>query len=82
MDQYIAAIDQGTTGTRCMLFDHDGGVVAWHYREHEQIFPQPGWVEHDALEIWHKTTEVIAGALAKASLSAENIAASGHHQPA
>ena len=77
MSQYIAAIDQGTTGTRCMLFDHDGGVVSWHYREHEQIFPQPGWVEHDALEIWHKTTEVIAGALAKASLTAKDIAALG-----
>jgi glycerol kinase len=77
MAQYIAAVDQGTTGTRCMVFDHGGRVVAFHYREHEQIFPQPGWVEHDPLEIWHKAAEVISGALDKAAIHPHDIAALG-----
>jgi glycerol kinase len=74
---YIAAIDQGTTSTRCMIFDHDGGVVARAQKEHTQIFPRPGWVEHDPEEIWTRTREVIAGALATADLSAAQIAAVG-----
>src|ERR1700680_3953314 len=52
MAKYAAAIDQGTTSTRFMVFDHSGKVVSVDQKEHEQIFPKPGWVEHDALEIW------------------------------
>jgi len=77
MPPYIAAIDQGTTGTRCMLFNHSGQPVAFHYKEHEQIFPQPGWVEHDPLEIWHAVQEVMHGALNRAGISAGEIAALG-----
>jgi len=62
---YVAAIDQGTTGTRCMLFDRQGHVRAAEYVEHEQIYPQPGWVEHDALEIWDNTRHVVAAALSQ-----------------
>jgi glycerol kinase len=77
MTSYIAAIDQGTTSTRAMIFDHSGRVVASDQKEHEQIFPQAGWVEHDAEEIWGNTREVTAGALAKADLHAGDIAAVG-----
>jgi glycerol kinase len=77
MSQYIAAIDQGTTSTRCILFDHAGRAIAMAQKEHRQFYPQPGWVEHDPLEIWQTTREVIAGALAKAGLEAKNIAAVG-----
>ena len=55
MPQYVAAIDSGTTSTRCMLFDHAGSVVASDQREHEQIFPRSGWVEHNPAEIWQRT---------------------------
>ena len=51
MSKYIAAIDQGTTSTRCMIFNHKGEPVGVHQMEHEQIYPKPGWVEHDPLEI-------------------------------
>jgi len=74
---YIAAIDQGTTSTRCMIFDHSGHVVAVDQKEHEQIFPKAGWVEHDAIEIWNNTRSVVAGALAKADLSPSDFAAVG-----
>jgi glycerol kinase len=77
MSQYIAAIDHGTTSTRCMVFDHDGHVVSVDQREHQQHLPQAGWVEHDALEVWAKTREVAAGALAKADLTPGDIAAVG-----
>ncbi|MGA9310703.1 MAG: glycerol kinase GlpK [Pseudonocardiaceae bacterium] len=77
MSQYVAAIDQGTTSTRCMVFDHDGRVVSADQREHRQHYPQAGWVEHDPLEIWTNTREVVAGALAKAELTAADIAAVG-----
>lgn len=59
MTQLIAAIDQGTTSTRCMLFDKNGNVAGVAQKEHEQIYPQPGWVEHDPLEIWQRTQEVV-----------------------
>jgi glycerol kinase len=59
MPKYIAAIDQGTTSTRCILFDHSGNIVASDQKEHQQIYPKPGWVEHDALEIWGNTQEVV-----------------------
>ena len=82
MSKFIASIDQGTTSTRCMLFDHQGKVVSIAQKEHRQIYPQPGWVEHDPLEIWQRTQEVIRQALADASLasgasSAKEIAAIG-----
>ena len=77
MSQYVAAIDQGTTSTRCMIFDHDGRVVSVDQREHRQILPRVGWVEHDATEIWANTRQVTAGALAKADLTAADIAAVG-----
>lgn len=77
MSSYIAAIDQGTTSTRCMIFDHAGRVVAVDQKEHQQIYPQPGWVEHDPIEIWASTQAVIAGALAKSGLAAKDLAAVG-----
>jgi glycerol kinase len=77
MPPIIAAIDQGTTGSRCMLFGHEGLPLAMHYKEHEQIFPQPGWVEHDPLEIWHAVQEVLHGALGKAGVSANQVVALG-----
>jgi glycerol kinase len=77
MAQYAAALDQGTTSTRCMIFDHGGQVVAVEQLEHEQIYPQAGWVEHDANEIWQRTREVMDGALTKSQASASDIAALG-----
>jgi glycerol kinase len=77
MSKYVAAIDQGTTSTRCMVFDHDGQVVSADQREHRQYFIRAGWVEHDPREIWANTREVVAGALARAGLTARDIAAVG-----
>ncbi|MCZ4102120.1 glycerol kinase GlpK [Streptomyces sp. SID13666] len=74
---YVAAIDQGTTSSRCIVFDTDGSIVAVDQREHRQIFPRPGWVEHDATEIWSKVQAVVAGALAKAGLRADQLSALG-----
>jgi len=77
MAQYVGALDQGTTSTRFMIFDHSGQVVAIHQKEHEQIFPKPGWVEHDPAEIWTRCQEVITGALDKAKIKATDLAAVG-----
>ena len=77
MAKYVVAVDQGTTSTRCMIFDHSGGVVSLDQKEHQQIYPKPGWVEHDATEIWIRTQEVISGALSKASVNVNDIAAVG-----
>ena len=77
MTKYIASIDQGTTSTRCMIFNHQGEPVGSHQLEHEQIFPRPGWVEHDPLEIWRNTTVVIQEALLKTGATAMDIAAVG-----
>jgi glycerol kinase len=77
MSRFIGAIDQGTTSTRFIIFDADGGIVATAQREHAQIYPQPGWVEHDALEIMRNTDAVIAAALQSAALSGSDIAAVG-----
>jgi glycerol kinase len=74
---YILAIDQGTTSTRAMIFDHSGEVVAVDQVEHEQVFPKAGWVEHDPIEIWENTRKVIGGALSKANLNSKNIEAVG-----
>ncbi|WP_030018107.1 glycerol kinase GlpK [Streptomyces monomycini] len=76
-ERYVAAIDQGTTSSRCIIFNQDGATVAVDQREHRQIFPKPGWVEHDAEEIWAKVQAVVAGALAKAGLRADQLAALG-----
>jgi glycerol kinase len=75
MAQYAAAVDQGTTSTRFMVFDHGGQVVSIDQKEHEQIYPKPGWVEHDPMEIWQRTQEVIRAGLDK--IKAEDIAAVG-----
>ncbi len=77
MQQYVAAIDQGTTGTRCMVFDHQGLDIGKSYQEHEQIFPQPGWVEHDPLEIWQAVCQVVKDALEHAGIGAEDLVALG-----
>jgi glycerol kinase len=77
MPKYVAAIDQGTTSTRCILFDHGGNIIAVDQKEHQQIYPKPGWVEHDALEIWENTQEVTRGALKKANASSTDVAAIG-----
>ena len=77
MKSYIGAIDQGTTSTRFMVFDKAARVVAVAQKEHEQIFPQPGWVEHDALEIIRRTEEVISEALEQRGLRPSDLAAIG-----
>jgi glycerol kinase len=77
MAKYAAAIDQGTTSTRCMVFDHSGQVFAFDQKEHEQIYPKPGWVEHNPMEIWLRTQEVIQGALRKGNINPKDIAAVG-----
>ena len=74
---FVGALDQGTTSTRFMIFNHAGQVVAIDQLEHEQIFPKPGWVEHDPMEIWARSQDVIKGALKKANLKAEDLAAVG-----
>ena len=76
-DTYIGAIDQGTTGTRFMVFDHSGQVVANAYEGHEQIYPEPGWVEHDPVEIWENTQEVVKRGLRDATLEATQLEALG-----
>jgi glycerol kinase len=65
LDSYVAAIDQGTSSTRCMIFDRAGGVVASEQQEHRQLYPRPGWVEHDPEEIWQRTQAVVAAAVDK-----------------
>ncbi|GAB4467410.1 MAG: glycerol kinase GlpK [Anaerolineae bacterium] len=77
MAKYAAAVDQGTTSTRFMIFNHSGEVVGIHQLEHEQIYPQAGWVEHDPLEIWERTKEVIKGAMEKAGIKPEELVAIG-----
>src|SRR6266511_1024514 len=77
MAKYAAALDQGTTSTRCMIFDHAGRVVSVAQREHEQIYPKPGWVEHDPKEIWARAQDVMEEALNAAGASAGDIAGLG-----
>ena len=77
MPDYIGAIDQGTTSTRFMVFDRAGRIAASAQKEHEQIYPQPGWVEHDPDEIWFRTQQVIAEAMAQAGLRPRDLAAIG-----
>ncbi|MDI7277129.1 MAG: glycerol kinase GlpK [Anaerolineae bacterium] len=75
--RYVAAVDQGTTSTRFMIFDQAGQVAGAHQLEHAQIYPQAGWVEHDPLEIWRRTEEVIRGALDLSGVRAQELAAIG-----
>ncbi|HST49702.1 glycerol kinase GlpK [Jatrophihabitans sp.] len=77
MADFVAAIDQGTTSTRCMIFDHGGTERARHQLEHAQILPRPGWVEHDPVEIWQRSRDVLDAALTGAGLGAGDIAALG-----
>jgi glycerol kinase len=77
MPDYVAAIDQGTTSTRCILFDHDGRIVASDQKEHRQLFPRAGWVEHDATEIWANTRDVVARTIARADAKPGDLAAFG-----
>jgi glycerol kinase len=75
--QYAGAIDQGTTSTRFMIFDHGGNVVSISQKEHEQIYPKPGWVEHDPAEVWARTQEVVAEAMKSAGASKDDLAGIG-----
>ncbi|MEU8350330.1 glycerol kinase GlpK, partial [Streptomyces sp. NPDC048845] len=74
---FIAAIDQGTTSSRCIVFDTDGRIVSVDQKEHEQIFPKPGWVEHDAAEIWTNVQQVVDGAVEKAGITSADVKAIG-----
>ena len=77
MSEYIVAIDQGTTSTRAIVFDHSGSIVSSGQKEHEQIFPRAGWVEHDPAEIWDNTREVIGQALSRADITRHDVVAVG-----
>ncbi len=77
MANYVGALDQGTTSNRFIIFDHSGRIVGLDQKEHEQIFPKPGWVEHNPVEIWQNTRDVIRGALANAELAGSDLAAVG-----
>jgi glycerol kinase len=77
MADYIVAIDQGTTSTRAIVFDHSGSIVSTGQLEHDQIFPKPGWVEHDPKQIWDNTREVIGQALSKADITRHDVKAVG-----
>ena len=77
MAEFVGAVDQGTTSTRFMIFDHDGREVARHQLEHQQILPRAGWVEHDPVEIWERTRTVITAGLQAARLSARDLVALG-----
>jgi glycerol kinase len=77
MSRFVAALDQATTSTRFMVFDHDGRVVAVDQASHDQLYPRPGWVEHDPVQIWRRARKVIHGALAKADLRVDDLAAVG-----
>ena len=77
MREYIGTIDQGTSSTRFMVFDSQGACVTMAQKEHAQICPKPGWVEHNAVEIWHNTLEVVRTALSKAGLTQHDLVAIG-----
>jgi glycerol kinase len=77
MSNYVGAIDQGTTSTRFIVFDHSGRIASVAQKEHEQIYPQAGWVEHDPEEIWRRTQEVIADAMAQKGFRPKDLAAIG-----
>ena len=77
MARFVIALDQGTTSSRCMVFDHQGQVVSVAQQEHEQIYPEPGWVEHDAAEIWRKSQAVIEAAVRDGGVALADVAAIG-----
>src|SRR5882757_929643 len=77
MADFVGAVDQGTTSSRFMIFDHDGNEVAKHQLEHTQYLPRPGWVEHDPVEIWERTNVAIQNAVRTAGISATDLAALG-----
>src|SRR4051812_33721599 len=77
MADFVGAVDQGTTSTRFMIFDHGGNEVGRHQLEHEQILPRAGWVEHNPLEIWERTSAVIGTALNSTNLNSSDLAALG-----
>jgi glycerol kinase len=76
-ERYVAAIDQGTASSRCMVFDHSARIVSISQKEHQHLFPRPGWVEHDPEEIWRNVEEVVQDALDKAQLTPSNLVALG-----
>ncbi|MCL2465473.1 MAG: FGGY family carbohydrate kinase, partial [Micrococcales bacterium] len=76
-EKFILAIDSGTTSSRAIVFNHSGRIVGSHQLEHEQIFPRAGWVEHDPIEIWTRTVQVITGALNAAGVTKDDIVAIG-----
>src|SRR5215204_4154733 len=77
MSQYILALDQGTTSSRSIVFNHAGEIISVAQKEFTQVFPQPGWVEHDPMEIWSSQVTVATEAIVKAGLSPKDIAALG-----
>ena len=77
MEKYVGAVDLGTTSNRFIIFDHDGRIVGLAQKEHEQIFPEPGWVEHNPMEIWNNTQDVIREALEKTAVNGRDRAAIG-----
>ena len=74
MADYVIAIDQGTTSSRAIIFDRSGSIVSVGQKEHEQIMPHAGWVEHDATDIWQNVQEVIGSALGRADITRHDIA--------
>ncbi len=76
-ERYVAAVDQGTTSTRCILFDQAGRLASVAQREHRQVYPRPGWVEHDATEIWRNVGRVLPEAMAHVDATAEQVVALG-----
>ncbi|WP_222432216.1 FGGY family carbohydrate kinase [Leekyejoonella antrihumi] len=77
VEQFVPSIDQGTTSTRAIIFDRRGRLAGAAQQEHKQIFPSPGWVEHDAMQIWRNTERVVPRAMAEIGIAAEQIAAVG-----
>src|ERR1700722_7911412 len=75
--EFVASIDQGTTSTRCIIFDRDGAEVGRHQLEHEQILPRAGWVEHNPIEIWERTASVLMSTLNTTNMSSKDIVALG-----
>ena len=81
-ERYVAAIDQGTASSRCLIFDRSGNIVSIAQKEHRHIYPKPGWVEHDPLELWVNVEEVAARAIADAGLRAVGSGRARNRQPA
>ena len=77
MKKYVMALDQGTTSSRCVLFDHQGNICSMAQKEFRQIYPEPGWVEHDPMEIWSSQLAVAAEAISKIGATGTEIAAIG-----